>query len=159
MSDNKVNIVQGKVVVDARGTYSRMRIKIPKGKSGKVAAIKLVAVPKSLPISASAIYYGADGARRGLLDNEFVNTLAKEEKNTKNAVLPISASSSQKFYYARPKRWGLASFELETSQGVIGGCFLAPQEVSVTDAITGAVEAYYVYESINRGIVGTLYII
>lgn len=161
MSKHKVNIVQGRVLIDARHTYTRMRIKIPKGKKGRVVAIKLVAVPKKLPISASAIYQGvSSGPTKGsVVDSDFVNTLAKEEKNTKNATLPISASSSEKFYYARPKRWGLASFQLEVNQGLMDGGFLAPKEVSVTDTVTGAEETYYVYESINQGISGTVYII
>ena len=156
MSKETIHIVQGKALIAARHGYGRMRIKLPKGKSSQVVAVKLVAVPKRLPISTSAIYYGLASASE--LNSDFVNTLAKEEKNTKNAVLPISASSSEKFYYARPKHWGLASFQLETPRGLIDGGFLAPKELSVRDKLTGAEEIYYLYESINYGITGTVYI-
>lgn len=163
MEKGKTKQLSQTIVVEARGTYTRMRIKLPKGK-GKVVSIKLHAIPRKQRIRSSAIYFGtangtAHSTAPSTIDQAFADSLTRAEKNTKSVVLNLALSGGEKYYYARPKAWGLASFQIESSQGLVDGGFIAPRVLPISDAITGAIEAYYFYESINQDLTGTLYIL
>lgn len=161
--NSSVQQLQQSTRISVRHGYARMRIKLPQGK-GKVVAIKLVASPKKQAMRTNAIYYGAAFGTSHTTnpttpDQAFITGLARAEQNTKSAVLSVLTGSGGKFFYARPKVWGLAAFQLETAQGLVEGGMLAPTVVSITDAQTTAVEEYYLYESINTDLTGTLYIL
>ena len=163
MEDRSIKQIEQTLTISARHTYTRMRIKLPKG-GGKVVAIKLVASPRKQAMRSSAIYYGAalgtsHTTTPSTIDQAFMNSLTRSERNTKSEVIPLATNSGEKFFYGRPKSWGLASFQIETAQGLIDGGMLAPKVISITDASTTAIEEYYVYESINTDLTGTLYII
>ena len=155
MSVEKSHIIHKVVQIDARITQKRLRIRLPKGV--KITGLVLVPRSKQGAIPTSSIYFGA--AIKPLnVDNTFVTGLSKIAQDTKSAVLTMNAVANQKFWYARPVAWGLASFQMQLAEGLSEGGFLAPKKVAITDSETGAVVDYYVYES-NTQVSGTLHII
>jgi hypothetical protein len=153
MTTLSTKILSKSVTIYAHCEQKIVRIRVPKGV--KVKGIKLVPMPKLEKMQSNAVYFGS-ASGTATKDSAFVVALAKVGKQTKSDTFEVSVSGGNKFFYCRPKVWGLAQFEIKHPEGLAQGGFLAPTEVSVTDANTGAIVAYYVYESTLQDLVGTM---
>ena len=70
----------------------------------------------------------------------------------------MSATENEKIYFAWPTRFGFPSFQIQTSNGSFQGGFLAAKKRLVKDQQTEKEETYYLYESIDTNLQGTLFI-
>jgi len=156
---SKTRILKMVVRIDGRNESKQLNIKLPRNHQG-IGQVKLLAVPKDTKIASNAVYFGTKaGSEQGsIFNNDFIQELERIEVKTKSMFFTLQETSNQKHYFAWPKRFGFPSFRLQTANGSFQGGFLAPKVVAVTDRATGKVEDYYLYESIDTNLLGTLYI-
>ena len=169
----ETRIITGKGKIGQRFGRKRIRIDLPP-QLERIAQIAITAKGLGKPMASNRVYYGmalgtqekndpsvlSSGFPQGLSANKClgkrVQALDVFELFGNDAVPRDTANSHKalKLFYAHPVRWGLAHFVINDQSGVREGGFMPPVISNLVDTETGAREAYFIYESVNKGIVG-----
>ena len=168
-------------IITAKGTieqrYGRMRLKIdlpPNLMKVAQVAITTKGLGKRTLLS-NRVYYGLEAGTGEATGNSVINNIFPSQILSSNKCLksrsqaldvwedfgndfvprhPSLPHQFTKLFYAHPVRWGLAHFVINDKSGVREGGFMPPKLVTIYDEDTGARDKYFVYESINKGIIG-----
>lgn len=142
----KTRILLAEIDITERGSVVTGVINVPSN-TKKIKGIYALATRTGSTLAGNLIktnkHYWGVAAVPGATDNTFLQTLSKEDMNSKNKVFAANAGAAEYIWYARPTRLGKAYFSIDS----VNGGFQDPVTVSVTDPDTGYVENYYVYQS------------
>lgn len=97
----------------------------------------------------NGIYYGS-AAEPTTIDSTFILGLTKKLQSSKATTFTTNCGTGQYIYYAIPKSYGNASFNV----GGFDGGFMAAETVSFTNS-KGYTEDYYIYRSTNSSLGST----
>lgn len=126
------------IKIDARGQFKEERVRVPLNAT-EIATIHIQERKLGNKIKTNGFYFGANTA--GLTS---VASLARKEQAQLYGSFSATAGTTDKVYFAHPKRLGLAIGNIFG----LTGYFKSPTVITVTD-IGGYSEDYYLYESIS----------
>ncbi|MFN3405191.1 MAG: hypothetical protein ACK40G_13920 [Cytophagaceae bacterium] len=139
------------VRVTKRGEFKTFNFPIPPNVN-KVIGVFITSSISGESLGTTKAYFGKGAA--GFNSNANIQSLS-EKKEIQNVygVYTVNAGVGEKIYYAHPKRLGIPAITITKANMIkVNGGFMNPKVVSVTDAGTGFIEDYLLFETFDENL-------